>query len=136
MILQSNVIIDIWMIWLKSNNKPIFSPKMRQFVLVILIFFSGTAYGQEISLVGQVSIHNSLYNTGQIEFVSNVYVIAPFTNPDDTDELGRFTLSFVGLERGTQIELSVEKAGYEVVNAYDLQYSHYWTKATTSYLFS
>ena len=86
-----------------------------------LLLIPLTVYGQEIELKGQVSIHNSLYNTGEIEYVPNAYVSAPFTNPDDTDDEGRFSLEFVGIDGGTQVDLTVEKAGLEVVNAYELQ---------------
>ncbi|MBX2820853.1 MAG: hypothetical protein KTR29_14260, partial [Rhodothermaceae bacterium] len=91
-------------------------------LLVVLVFLPITAFAQQIQLTGQISIHNSLYNTGTIEYVSNAYVSAPFTTPDDSDQNGQFALEFVGLDSGTQIDLVVEKAGLEVVNTRDLQY--------------
>ncbi|GJM33849.1 MAG: hypothetical protein DHS20C18_28500 [Saprospiraceae bacterium] len=82
---------------------------------------AGPVLAQQISLIGQVSIHNSKYNTGQIEYVKDVYVSAPFTNPDDTDDNGTFNLVFVGISEGTSVKLNIEKAGLEVVNKRDIQ---------------
>ena len=94
---------------------------MRYFTIVLLFSFSNLVYSQEINLQGQVSIHNSLYDTGTIEYVSNAYIRAGSTKPAITDDEGRFSLRFVGLETGTQVDVDVEKAGYEVVNAYELE---------------
>ena len=77
--------------------------------------------GEFITLDGQVSVFNSLYSTGSVEYVSDAYVSAPFSNPDDTDDQGRFTLQITGIDVGEEITISVEKAGLEVVNSYDLE---------------
>ena len=78
-------------------------------------------HAQQIELKGQVSIHNSKYNTGSVQYVSDAYVSAPLTKPSNSDSQGRFQLGFVGLDPGTSITLDVEKSGLEVVNRYDLQ---------------
>jgi tetratricopeptide (TPR) repeat protein len=77
--------------------------------------------GQQIELTGSVSLHNSKYQTGEIVYVDNVYITAPFTKPSNTDDNGSFSLDFVGLDSGTSIDVQAEKSGLEVVNSYDLQ---------------
>lgn len=89
--------------------------------MVITLLVSTIASGQQISLKGQITIHNSKYNTGELKFVPNAYLTAPFTKPANSDSEGNFNLEFVGLDPGTSIQLQVEKSGLEVVNAYDLQ---------------
>ena len=85
----------------------------------MLVVYSSTA--QQITLTGQVSIHNSKYNSGKIEYVKNAYASAPFTKPGSTDDNGIFQLEFVGLDGGTSVKVEVEKAGLEVVNERDLR---------------
>jgi tetratricopeptide (TPR) repeat protein len=88
---------------------------------LVLSFISCFVFSQQIELRGRVSIHNSKYNTGIIEYVKNAYVTAPFTRPDDTDDEGWFELEFVGIDAGTSVKVQVEKVDLEVVNEYDLQ---------------
>ena len=88
---------------------------------LIFILASFPLYTQQITLDGQVSIHNSKYTTGNIQYVKDAYVQAPFATPDDTDVEGRFCLVFVGIESGVSVKVTVEKAGLEVVNSYDLE---------------
>ncbi|MGH1363201.1 MAG: tetratricopeptide repeat protein [Calditrichia bacterium] len=87
---------------------------------LILLLLTICAYSQQITLNGQVSIHNSQYRTGSIQYVTDAYVSAPFTTPDATDEEGRFGLEFVGIDAGSSVKVNVERANLEVVNAYDL----------------
>lgn len=87
--------------------------------ILLSINFSLTA--QEITLKGQVSIHNSKYETGTIEYVQDAYVKATFAGVVDTDVKGNFSLIFSGIEEGTSVEVDVEKIGLEVVNKKDLQ---------------
>jgi tetratricopeptide (TPR) repeat protein len=89
----------------------------------ILIFSIISCFGfsQQIKLRGQVSIHNSKYNTGTIQYVKDAYITAPFTKADNTDDSGRFELEFVEIDAGTAVKVQVEKTGSEVVNEYDLQ---------------
>lgn len=83
------------------------------FLLVLLVCCSVTA--QQITLTGQVSIHNSKYNSGKIEYVKDAYASAPNTKPDDTDDNGIFHLEFVGIDGGASVKVLVEKAGLELV---------------------
>lgn len=76
---------------------------------------------QQVFLNGQVSVHNSKYATGTIEYVENASISAPFTKPASTDDEGKFQLEFVGIDPGTSLKLQAEKSGLEVVNQYDLQ---------------
>ena len=76
---------------------------------------------QQITLGGQVSIHNSGYQTGKIIYVQNANVNAPFTSPDDTDVEGKFNLEFVGIAEGTALQIEVDKQDLEVVNERTLQ---------------
>lgn len=76
---------------------------------------------QQFTLRGRVSIHNSQHHAGKIEYVAGAYASAPFTAPVDTDEDGFFQLEFVGLDSNTEVQITIEKAGMEVVNASELQ---------------
>ncbi len=82
---------------------------------------TGHALSQQIELKGQVSVHNSKYNTGSIEYVQDAYITAPFATADNTDDRGSFSLVFVGMEAGTTVRVQAERAGLEVVNAHDLE---------------
>lgn len=96
---------------------------MPKLLLYITLFFNlvYSLEAQQISLKGQVSIHNSKYATGRIEYVQNAYASAPFAGSDDTDSQGVFELPFVGIDAGTVVKVKVVKSGLEVVNEYDLQ---------------
>lgn len=89
--------------------------------MVITILTITITFAQQIILKGQVSIHNSKYRTGQIEYVPNAFVSAPFAGSKSTDADGKFGLTFVGMDAGTTIKIAAEKNGLEVVNAYDLE---------------
>jgi tetratricopeptide (TPR) repeat protein len=90
------------------------------FVCLLFLMYLNSGQTQEITLRGQASIHNSLYNTDTLEYVSNVFVSAPYTTSGVTDSEGKFKLVFTGVPEGTSIALSAEKAGYEIVNQRDL----------------
>lgn len=95
---------------------------MRKFIRFLLFFaIPVVCNSQQIKLTGQVSIHNSKYNTGTIEYVKDAYVTAPLTKSSNTDNEGKFELDFVGIKAGTPIRVQVDKAGLEVVNEYDLK---------------
>ena len=94
---------------------------MKQILIVLLFVLSANKVSsQQIKLNGQISIHNSKYNTGKIQYVENASIIAPFTKPSSSDREGKFSLEFVGIESGTSISLNIEKSGFQVVNQYDL----------------
>ena len=89
-------------------------------LLVCFLLITATTAAQQVTLKGLVSIHNSKYNTGKIEYVPDAYITAPFTKPVNSDVVGNFSLEFVGIDPGTAVTLTVEKSGLEVVNSYDL----------------
>lgn len=88
---------------------------------LILVIVSCFSFSQQIKLNGQISIHNSKYNTGKIEYVKLASVTAPFSKPATSDDNGQFELEFVGIAAGTSVKVQVEKDGLEIVNDYDLQ---------------
>lgn len=90
------------------------------YLLLGFLLLSTLLPGQRVDLTGIVSIHNSKYRTGQIEYVANAQVSADYTSPTSTDSKGNFTLTFIGLDAGTTVNLEVEHHQWEVVNAYDL----------------
>jgi hypothetical protein len=79
-----------------------------------------TAYTQQTTLRGEIYIHNSRYNTGTLEKVSNAFVTAPYGGANNTDSEGRFELVFSGVNSGATVAIKVEKEGYEVVNKKEL----------------
>ena len=94
--------------------------KYSPLIWLTFILTSQSLTAQQITLKGQVSIHNSKYETGTIEYVPNAYASAPFAGTVDSDTEGKFGLVFVGMDGGTEVKVKVEKAGLEVVNDYDL----------------
>lgn len=95
---------------------------MRYPTLLLLCgVFAQAALAQQIPLDGQVSIHNSEYNTGKMAYVKGTYLQADFTAPAESDDQGSFTLEFVGIKRGTTVNVQVEKAGFELVNKREMQ---------------
>ena len=95
--------------------------KLLLIIGVILLSITPSLIAQHITLEEQVSIHNSKYETGTIEYVQSAFATAPFADSDETDIEGKFVLTFVGMDAGTEVKISVEKADLEVVNVYDLQ---------------
>jgi hypothetical protein len=78
-------------------------------------------YAQQVELRGTVAVHNSKYETGEVIYVQNAYLSAPFTVPATSDVEGVFVLEFVGLASGTALKIEAEKAGLEVVNTRELE---------------
>ncbi len=88
---------------------------------LILLLAAAEAVSQQLELKGKVSVHNSRYETGSIQYVQEAYITAPYATPDNTDEEGSFTLVFVGMAPGTMVRVQAEKVGLEVANAHDLE---------------
>lgn len=88
--------------------------------LLLLLVRVQPALAQQIDLHGQISIHNSRYETGKIEYVQDAFVQAPFAGSTNSDSEGLFLLTFQGIKRGAPIRLSVEKTGLEIVNQGDI----------------
>lgn len=93
----------------------------KTILLICCLWSVICCYAQQIPLKGRISIHNSKYNSGEIQYVENAQITAPFTTPTTSDSQGRFDLSFVRVQIGHSVDISVNKAGLEVVNKYDLQ---------------
>lgn len=98
---------------------------LRKFLFICLpmFFLLPVANSQQIPLYGRVSILNSKYNNGTIEFVKDAFVTSEGTKSTNTDDSGYFHLEFVGLPKGTQLQIQVEKFGFEVVNSKDLAHT-------------
>ncbi len=94
---------------------------MKRKLIVICLLAGVVGFSQQIRLKGQASIHNSKYETGEITYVKDVFITAPFTKSSSTDMEGKFELDFVGITSGTSIKLKAEKANLEIVNENDLQ---------------
>jgi len=94
---------------------------MRIFITVQFFVYYSICFAQQINLNGIITIHNSEYKNGKIEYVSNAEIIAAFSTPSTSDNNGNFSLEFVGVEGGTSVNVNVEKYGYEVVNKRALQ---------------
>lgn len=96
--------------------------KHMKTLFTYLLFLTSTSccLAQQINLTGQISIHNSRYETGEIEYVQNAFIEAPFAGSTNSDSEGLFRLIFQGIAAGETIRLAVEKAGLEIVNRKDL----------------
>ena len=78
-------------------------------------------FAQTHTLQGRVSVQNSMYENGKIQYLSKAQVGSNKSKPDQTDYKGRFELSFTGLEKGTPVKVIAGKSGWEVVNKEDLE---------------
>lgn len=72
-------------------------------ILTLLLFISQLS-AQIITLSGQVSIHNSRCNTGEIIYVKDAEVSTPFAGAKITGDSGKFDLGFVGFEAVTSVQ--------------------------------
>lgn len=90
------------------------------FQVLLLALLVVPLNAQQITLKGKVSIHNSQYETGNIQYVQNAYVSATFAGVVGTDANGNFSLIFSGIEEGTSVKVTVEKVDLEIVNKKDL----------------
>ena len=84
-----------------NQTKPISTIFLIGWLLLLSI---KSGYGQQVVLRGRVAVHNSKYKTGEVMYVPNTYLRAPFTTPDLTDARGIFTLEFVGFDPGMTID--------------------------------
>ena len=85
-------------------------------LLILFLFFSVFSLAQEIILKGRISIHNSKYKTGAIEYVQDAYINADSAGSTQTDLNGKFRLIFQSVTPGDEVVLTVEKDQLEVVN--------------------
>lgn len=87
--------------------------------LLFLLFINCLqASAQQSSINGVVSIFNSKTRTGILRFVSLAQVEDEFNKaqPAVTNEIGQFSLIYVGIADSTPVSLLVKKPGLQVVN--------------------
>lgn len=93
--------------------------KIQTILFIMLCFLFSDA--QQINLNGIVTVHNSKYQTGEIQYFQDAEVTADFTSPTSSDSNGEFNLTFVSVPKGTSVDVKVEKSGWEIVNKRELQ---------------
>jgi len=93
----------------------------RSYTLLCATLFCLGTHAQTIALNGAVAIQNSAYETGTRQYISDASIRAPLSKPTVSDRSGKFMLEFSGVASGTPVRLNVNKPGYEVVNARDLE---------------
>lgn len=90
--------------------------------LIVCVVLSVQSYSQQdVSLPGEVVEQNSKFNTGSINYLSNVQIKAPGATPLHSDAKGKFTLVFVDKLIGNVTRVYASKDGYEVVNDEELK---------------
>jgi hypothetical protein len=95
--------------------------KMKFVGLAILAIFSlQSVVAQQISLKGEIFVHNSKETTGNLVRVDFAHVKAPSALPTTSGADGNFELLVVKVKRGAPIPVTVAKPGLEVVNWTDL----------------
>ena len=90
-------------------------------IMGVFLPLQPSLHAQQVELRGTVAVHNSKYETGEVIYVQDAYLSAPFTVPATSDVEGNFVLEFVGLASGTALKIEAEKAGLEVVNTRELE---------------
>ena len=95
---------------------------LNLFLIPMLLFLAfPAAQAQRITLEGRVSILNSEYHTGKIEYVEGALVSAPYATTEATNKKGIFKLEFAAVDGGNSVTVTAEKAGLEVANPAALQ---------------
>ena len=86
--------------------------------IFIGMIFSFLANAQQSYILGSVSIHNSKFETGKIEYVHLAQVEEELgrATPTTTEEDGNFKLVVVGIAEKERFKLAITKKGYDVVN--------------------
>ena len=86
--------------------------------VLMLLAVCQEVFGQQSTISGVVSIHNSGYEKGRTEYVHLAQVEEEFGNSQATvtDIRGQFVLSLVDISLGDNFNFSVKKQGLEVVN--------------------
>lgn len=97
---------------------------MRYIITVFLVFLYFVSFSQaDIVLSGFVVEQNSKYNTGEINYLSNVEIISVGAVPRLSDDNGRFSLIFADKPIGNSVKIIASKSGYELVNGEELNNS-------------
>lgn len=93
--------------------------------LLVFFLFIGPLFvaGQQSSIRGVVSIHNSETESGKRQYVANAGVTDDFgkAQPALTDANGQFILIYVGVDEKSTVTFQVKKEGLEVVNTSALE---------------
>lgn len=94
----------------------------KSWIMILILAMAQTIYTQEdIKLPGVVVEQNSKFNTGSINYLSNVQVKAPGATPLLSNAKGKFTLVFADKPFGNVTRIYASKKGYEVVNDEELK---------------
>ncbi len=100
------------------KNKHFFTPLS---ILLVFTCFNMLSAQQDLRLSGVVVMQNSGYRTGKVAYVSGAFVRAPLSVPTSSDRNGKFSLVFSDKPAGDIVNVSVRKAGLEVVNRKELE---------------
>ncbi|MGB1241477.1 MAG: hypothetical protein ACPG49_03075, partial [Chitinophagales bacterium] len=89
------------------------------FTTFLLLTILQLLSAQQIPLNGIVTIQNSEFETGKVEYVPNATVEDLYEQAQSTtsNSDGEFSLTYVGVKEKEAVEYTVKKAGLEVVNA-------------------
>ncbi|KGN70160.1 tetratricopeptide repeat protein [Porphyromonas sp. COT-239 OH1446] len=97
---------------------------IRYILIALALGLSSTAWAQKIELRGIICVQRSLPKEATVEYVSDVLIEHPNAKPTVSDTQGTFTLSIIGLARGSQIGISIKPQGkyrdYVVVNEHEI----------------
>ncbi|MEN9611674.1 MAG: hypothetical protein RLZZ628_2488 [Bacteroidota bacterium] len=90
----------------------------NNYFTMLLLLSSVLGGAQQSVLNGVVTIHNSKFETKQTQYVSHASVEETFgrSHATTTRTDGRFELTLVGISLKDNVQLSVKKQGWEVVN--------------------
>jgi hypothetical protein len=91
---------------------------MKQLLFIIFLLNAIASISQQSEIKGIISIHNSEYETGKRQYVSNAQVEDDFAKatPQTTDANGNIKLVFVRIPEKTSVQLIVKKEDLLVVN--------------------
>lgn len=94
------------------------SPKL---IYITLLLFTLTLHAQELSVYGNVYIHNSKTDTGELKTIQNAQIFIPRGIPTSTDVNGYFKCFGEGYKLGSFTELIISKKGFVIVNENELK---------------
>jgi sRNA-binding carbon storage regulator CsrA len=91
---------------------------MKRFILLCFLIGSLQSKSQQSIIRGVVSIHNSETETGKRQYVANAQVEDDFetATSQTTDNLGFFSLIYVGKAEKDAVSFQIKKDGLQVVN--------------------
>jgi tetratricopeptide (TPR) repeat protein len=96
--------------------------KHRIPILIILkLLIAISAYNQSIPLFGVTLLAHKSNSIKKAILLQGVYVSAEKSIPTISDQYGKFTLEFVGIDLGNSISINCEYPQHQVVNKDDIQ---------------